>query len=44
MKVPPGEEAVFCSLLFSIGLVLMLILVIWMWPEVLNSHHRAPHE
>lgn len=49
VKVTPGEEAVWISLIVSLGMVMLTILVLWLWPDLLSSqewdrnHRRLPN-
>jgi hypothetical protein len=36
VKVTPGEEAVWISLIVSLGIVMLTILALWLWPDLLE--------
>ncbi|MDR4495829.1 MAG: hypothetical protein R3B74_15715 [Nitrospirales bacterium] len=37
IKVTPGEEAVWISLVVSLGMVMLTILCLWCWPDLLRT-------
>lgn len=41
IKVTQGEEAVWISLLVSLGMVILTVLFLWLWPGNLGGHNLA---